>query len=66
MKQIEAHELQSGQDFRLPSQTKLKTVIKVMELDKHDHIPPLGRKILIMHSNCRQLSVLKDTKIIVR
>ena len=66
MKEIEAHELQSGQYFRLSSQKKFKTVIKVMELDKHDHIPPLGRKVLIIHSNCRQLSVLKDTKIIIR
>jgi hypothetical protein len=63
---MKANELNPGQEFKLPGQRKFRTVTKVIELTEFDHIPPVGKKVLVIHDGCRQLSVLRDEEVIVR
>ena len=61
---MKAHELKPGNEFKLIGQRKYRTVVNVIELYKHDHIAPVGRKVLIIHDGCKQLSILKETEVI--
>ena len=63
---MKAFELKSGQQFKLDGQRKWRTVTNVTELTNYDHIPPVGRKVLIMHDGCRQYSLLKETEVIIK
>ena len=63
---MKASELKVGQEFKLPGQRKFRKAIYVSELVEFDHIPPIGRKMLIMHDNCRQLSILKDSEVLLK
>ena len=62
---MKASELKSGDQFKLIGGRKIRTVHKAIELAKHDDIPPVGRKVLIIVDNCRQISFLKDEEVIL-
>ena len=54
-----------GQEFKLPGQKKYITVGRIHELERHDHIPPLGRKVIVI-SGCNQMTMLKNIKVIIK
>lgn len=63
---MKASDLKVGQEFKLPGKRKFRMVKYVIELFMYDHIPPVGRKMLIMVDDCRQMSLLKDTEVILK
>jgi hypothetical protein len=63
---MKAFELKPEQQFKLKGQRNYRTVIRVLELTNHDHIPPVGRKVLIIYDGCKQLSLLKETDVIIQ
>ena len=63
---MKANELKIGMEFKQPGQRKWREVFKVIDLPQHDHIPPVGRKVLIILEGCRQLALLEETEVIVK
>lgn len=66
MIKIKAKNLQVGQEFKQRiSQRKYRKVTAIRTLLKHDHIPPVGRKVLIMYDGCCQWAPLEDTEVLI-
>lgn len=64
-KTVKAIDLQVGDEFKLEGKRKYNTVRKVVNIDGHEHIEPIGPKILIIVDNCRQWMLLKDREVLV-
>lgn len=63
---MKANELKIGMEFKLPGQRKWRKVFKKFILTEHDHIPPVGRKVLIILEGCRQLALLEETEVVFK
>jgi len=64
---MKASDLKQGQAFRFPGQRTFRTVTTLVELKpEHDHIPPVGRKVVVVHDGCKQFVVLRDEEVIVK
>ncbi len=63
---MKASKLKRFQYFRLQGRRKFRFINKIIKLENHDHIPPVGRKIVIIMPGCRQMVLLKDADVEVR
>jgi hypothetical protein len=66
MKTMKAIDLRVGMEYKLPGQRKWRKITYAKELVKYDHIPPIGRKVVIVFDGCKQVSLLKDTEVVVK
>jgi len=60
---VNVADLKPDDEFRFAGKRKWLRVMNIRELSDHDHIPPVGRKILIMAYGCKQYPVLKTTNV---
>jgi hypothetical protein len=58
-----ASEIKPGDIFRVKGKIKFRECASVIELTRHDHIDPVGRKLAIICIGCKQVVVLKDTPV---
>jgi len=63
---MQASELSPGQEFKIAGMRKFRTVTTVRELTTMDDIPPIGRKVVIIHDGCNQLTIMKETEVLIK
>lgn len=63
---MKAKELKPGDEFKIGNWRKFRKVSRIIELKDHDHIEPIGRKVLIVVPDCGQYSLPIDIEVIIK